>query len=314
LIHYVEIGLYLLAIVLASYALWERFPAETHPPQKLALAGALLTLFLTFFVTSLRIDDIKDVTDKLNPEIRASPQEKRLRALKDAPDPVARAALDLLDQERDSILPLHENGSAILNEDEGVRLIGLIVERLARTDDAKSLKISAISTNPNEFKDSPIKGYEQSLEKAAEKMSEVQRIYVLSDDAFIKTQAWFERETKPLNIYDWIQNEPELRPVVSHYLNGIRFLLAPRSALGAKPLESDLILVTREQNVILGANRINDAQLQIVWNNPEKPTPNLPGTIQKWLGNFIFLVSQPKLVRFPKYEREPNRLSDNKIY
>lgn len=310
--HYVEIALYLLAIVLASYALWERFPSGTHAAQKLALAGALLTLFLTYFETSLRIDEIKDAIDALHKEVNASTQDLKLRTLKDATDPAGESLFELLTQESKNLWLLRENGDTTLSEDEGVQLIGKIVEKLALKGGADGLQISAISINPEEFKETPIiKGYEEALEKAVGKMGKVERIYVLPDEAWQKVPpTWSQQETKPWAIEEGLR-AMDLSAVASHYTHGIQCILAPPLRGIKNPTEYDLILVTKESNVILGANRVTEGQLRVVWNNPENPAPNRPETTQKWLGAFKYLKNQPNLIRLPEYKQPP--FHDNKF-
>jgi hypothetical protein len=59
----VELVLYGVAIVLAVVAVWELFPKEYRWRRGAAFAGALLTLYLTFFMTSLRIEGLRKEVD-----------------------------------------------------------------------------------------------------------------------------------------------------------------------------------------------------------------------------------------------------------
>jgi hypothetical protein len=300
---HVEITLYLLAIVLATYGLWERFP-KAHPGQQLALAAALLTLFLTFFLTSIRIDQTKEEIISLRQDINATMLDERLRALKNAKDPVDNVLYDLLDRSSAALMAIH-SGEGNLYEDEGIQFIAKAIE--AELDqDPTSLQILAISVDSGEFDRSAVfSGYEDALTAAVEKKATVKRAYVLPNETWSKAmrdRAWLSSE--PWLIAEKL-SELKLDAVRRHYTNGIQCILVPQSILAkANSRDYDLILVSRASAVIFAANRVGENELHVVRLRPE--------ITKNWLSRVKDLLDNGSAVRLRSYRPQPKRPVDDR--
>jgi hypothetical protein len=263
----VEACLYILTIVFASHAIWERLPADYPRSKKLTFAGAFLTLFLTFFVTSISFDSLRGEMSEIKHALHLNDQLTALGRSQDSKD---QAAYDMLNDllQRSSLLM--QGRETTLKEWEAIDLLSRVLKKESMSSPAE-LRVIAVSTDLDEFRESsPIfhYGYESQLEKIAV-TGLVERTYVLGETEWKRVQKnrnLFETE-RPWLIPDHFQ-ELNLETIGQHQRRSVRCYLVGRGVLPEKSEMSDydLIVMWREQkNVVFGANRRRNGDIRILF-------------------------------------------------
>lgn len=262
--------LYFLAIVLASYAVWEKLPEGKSAARNLAFAGALLTLFLTFFLTSLAIDEMGKEIKGLKDRIDLNDEMARLAGATDAP---GRAAFETVKGllEQFSKLPR----DITLSNGEGIDLISKILQHESKLDHPEDLHIIAISIDPKEFDNlaaSSSDAYEGGIRKIAEH-GKVERIYVLSEKKWLDAEQQKFSSSHPWEIPQQLQ-DIGLGPIGQHQKAGVHcFLIKENVMPGGNKSDYDLIVMWRtlqnkpEPQFVFGANRRSNGKIDIHFGN-----------------------------------------------
>src|ERR1700733_4391825 len=295
--------LYFLAIVLASYAVWEKLPEGKSTARNLAFAGALLTLFLTFFLTSLAVDEMaKDIADLRN-RIKVNDQMAALARETSSPGKAAYSMVtDLLRQF--SRLP-GETGEITLNNWEGIDLLSRILTKESESH-PEELRIIAISIDSGEF-EKPAASSSYEYEKAISTVADhgqVERIYLLGEKEWQDVKqhtSWF---TSP-NSWEIPQHLREigLGPIGEHQRERVRCYLASQSTLpqGNKS-DYDLIVMWRTlqnktEQFVFGANRRSDGNISIVFGDEADNGA--------WRQMCFRLRDSPGVISIPEYSSQP---------
>ena len=303
--------LYFLAIVLASYAAWEKLPEGKSAARNLAFAGALFTLFLTFFLTSLAIVEMGQEIKGLKDRIHLNDEMARLAGATDAPGEAA----------YDTVTGLLEQFSKLprditLSNGEGIDLISKILQHESELEHPEELQIIAISIDPKEFDNlaaSSSDAYEEGI-RAVAKKGNVERIYVLSDEKWPDVEQKQFPSSHPWEIPQQLQ-DIGLGPIGQHQKAGVHCFLARENVLpGVNKSDYDLIVMWRtlqnkpDPQFVFGANRRSNGKIDIHFGNDSANGG--------WLQNCIQIreTKGKGVIAIPEYRGEPthSRPLDNR--
>jgi len=278
---YVYVSLYLVTILLATYGLWESFPRGFPAGRKLALSGALLALFLTFFLTSLGVDQTQDDIHSLQKSVHvlrdALDVDEQIETLLHSPGSESPVLLQMLLDASDRCADLARRNEAIFSECEGYQFIASMI-RAELLADSGGLRIVATSIDAREFEEprSSLEcDYDEALFGVVDKCGpgSVERTYVLPDTLWALIQAFrdsLSRAYSPVYLPEAhdvarLLSRLGLHAIHSHYIKKVRCNLAPESLLAAANRHDyDLIVVSRNAEILFGANRESGKRMRVV--------------------------------------------------
>lgn len=266
----VQLGLYVLAIVLGTYAVWERFPRDYAMLKRLAFALALLTLFLTFSQTAVKIEEIEK-------DLHVLVADSRLKRLAEKQDLPSTVAFELAGEAIERLADLCDGQKKELNEWEAFEFLTGLMKKEAESH-PKDLEVIAVSLDLAEFdEDAPacVCDYEKVLfDIALHGRGHVEVTYVLDQSQWQALQlrkGWLssEGQDKPWLVPDTL-NELGLNVIARHQDNRlVCYVVPPEAVPKVNRADYDLIVMFRkktdsEREAIFIANKRGRGRIDIL--------------------------------------------------
>jgi len=291
-------------MLLATYVLWERFPRDYTTLQKLAFAGALLTLFLTFLLTSFRIDNIWSTLAVLK-------VDSRLKALAESKDVTGEVVYNLTDEAIDRLTKLRDSKQGSLSESEGIEFLTKLMKKELE-DVPGELEVVAVCRDLDEFnEDAPavMLNYEKALFAIAER-GHVEMTYLLSQKQWEKMKAlepWLlsEGAREPWSVPEKL-NDHGLGAIARHQERRLKcFALSREDVPAEKRSTYYLIVMSRRagdsevRRTLFGANIQPQQGIHILLGETEET-----GRWQKMIAS---LSKHLDVVDIPKWQQPPGQ-------
>jgi len=265
----IEWILYVLAIVLAVYSIWEFIPKGARWGKGLAFSGALATLYLMFFLTSIHVGELRDTTNGLKTKVETLTKCKELASLDEAGTKQSRVLAALAHESIDRFVSLGRDGLAELTADEGREFLARFIQQVLDPS-MKGVEIIAVSIDLTEFdaQTSTLNSYTAALAAARSRGITVRRAYLLPHERFEQAREELARVTSaPEFSRDSIERclNNGLQRIADHYRQNLECVLVDATTFSdAERGDLDTLVIKQGEKTILAAQRVRTGQIRIM--------------------------------------------------